>query len=165
MKRIKNEPAESPVKAVIKVKINENDEIEYLDSELNDDLPVEYEIEEVFEGEDDVDYEEGPELVHTSEGHMVIKMEKDKDVPSTIVEHICGKCNKGFPDFQTLKKHMTRACTEEEKRKRKMTVENTKIIPIKPNQRRILCYCCDEEKSHAHVSWNFGKLQNNRHEI
>lgn len=49
---------------------------------------------------------------------------------------------------------MSRACTEEEKRKRKITVENTKIFPIKPNQRRILCYCCDEEKNIGHVSYN-----------
>lgn len=49
---------------------------------------------------------------------------------------------------------MSRACTEEEKRKRKITVENTKILPIKPNQRRILCYCCDEEKNIGHVSYN-----------
>lgn len=47
---------------------------------------------------------------------------------------------------------MSKACTDDEKRKRKITVESTEIIPIKPNQRRILCYCCDEEKSFGHVS-------------
>lgn len=52
---------------------------------------------------------------------------------------------------------MSRACTEEEKRKRKITVESTTIIPIKPNQRRILCYCCDEEKSYGHVSNQISK--------
>lgn len=48
---------------------------------------------------------------------------------------------------------MSKACTDDEKKKRKITVENTTIMPIKPNQRRILCYCCDEEKSFGHVSW------------
>lgn len=94
MKRIKKEPG-TPVKSVIKVKINENDEIEYLDPEHNndDDIPVEYEIEELND-------EDPLELVQTSDGHMFIKMEKDKEVGGTIVEHVCGKCSKGFPDFE-----------------------------------------------------------------
>lgn len=99
MKRIKKEPESSPTKSVIKVKINENDEIEYLDPDQNneDELPIEFEIEEINE----IDDEDNPvELVHTSDGHMVIKMEKDKEAGGTIVEHICGKCNKGFCNFE-----------------------------------------------------------------
>lgn len=100
MKRIKKEPESSPTKSVIKVKINENDEIEYLDPDQHndDDLPIEYEIEEINEN----DGEECPvELVQTSDGHMFIKMEKDKEVDQgPIVEHICGKCNQGFCDFE-----------------------------------------------------------------
>lgn len=92
MKRIKKEPDCSPAKSVINVKINENDEIEYLDPDHDDEIPVEYEIEEIND-----DFEEGPELVQTSDGHMFIKMEKNKDA---IVEHICGKCAEGFPDFE-----------------------------------------------------------------
>lgn len=96
MQRIKKEPG-TPIKSVIKVKINENDEIEYLDPDHNnDEIPIEYEIEEINEN----DEEDPLELVQTSDGHMFIKMEKDREVGGTIVEHICGKCHKGFPDFE-----------------------------------------------------------------
>lgn len=72
--------------AVINVKINEDNEIEYLDYIEDDD---EYDNRDEIGTIDDENI-----LVQKSNGVMTIKPK-----PKTIVEHVCGKCNKIYKSF------------------------------------------------------------------
>ena len=77
--------------SVINVKINENNEVEYMDAEEDDGDTVDviyYNDVEEFENDND---DEPIMVVPKSDGVMTIQM-KEK----TIVEHVCGKCSKSY---------------------------------------------------------------------
>lgn len=82
---------------VINVKINANEEIEYvtagIDESSQDNLSDGETVEE-FEVEDDGSDHE-PDVIKKPDGTMVIKMEKE-----TIVEHVCGKCGDTFQNLE-----------------------------------------------------------------
>ena len=86
--------ANSTTTSIVNVQLNDKNEIEFLevtnDEQSQDNNQSEEEEEEensLSEGEN-----EEPELVETSDGHMMIKIEKE----ATVVEHVCAKCNKSF---------------------------------------------------------------------
>lgn len=76
--------------SVINVKINEDNEIELLevDETTQDTIHSDAEITDEEDAEDD------PELIQTRDGHMMLTLDK------TLVEHICGKCDKTFKSFK-----------------------------------------------------------------
>lgn len=80
--------------SVINVKINEDNEIEYMD------LAEEEETQGDYDNEGRTDIDDESMLVSKGEGVMSIKM-KDK----TIVEHVCGKCSKSYKSFGVDKNH------------------------------------------------------------
>lgn len=121
-----------------KVKIDENEEIEYIISTVNTSDEEEI-VEEYIIDEDAV--EEEPELFETPDGRTFIKMDQ-----STVVEHVCGKCAQSFTNLATLKKHIS-IC------RLKDTLGDAnqpKFYNTYPKKRKLLCFCCDEEKIKAH---------------
>lgn len=121
---------------VINVKINENDEIEYLNIE---------ETEETYES-DDVDMD--TELVATGEGVMSIRRKS-----KTIVEHICGKCDKTYKSVAALKRHLN-LCRHLPQRDNvtKSPMVKQDLHSVEPPQTKDECFCCFEDKATAHVS-------------
>lgn len=81
--------------SIINVKINEQEEIEYVtyDEETQDhsdaETITEIELEEDFDDSDD------PDVITNPDGSMVIKMEKKPDI-----EHVCGKCHETFLNLE-----------------------------------------------------------------
>lgn len=74
---------------VINVKINEDNEIEYVDL-LEEEDEYDHRDEEATIDEENV-------LVSKSDGVMTIKPKS-----KTIVEHVCGKCNKSYKSFGVI---------------------------------------------------------------
>lgn len=100
--------------SVINVKINENNEIEYMEvnevaseDELYADENTQDNEYDAF-GEDDVDdddvddedgdpdYEGEEELIPNEDGTMTIKMPEKKVKKKQVVEHVCAKCSKSY---------------------------------------------------------------------
>lgn len=111
--------------SVVNVKLNANDEIEYMNIEEHSQDTVidevelieqdeeeedfeesgdEYIIEEEVEEEDDDEDEAEPELIEMSDGRMMIKIKEENKV-DTVVEHVCGKCNKSYKNFGVSNLH------------------------------------------------------------
>lgn len=82
---------------VINVKINDQEEIEYVtyddenqeysDAETITEIELEEEVDESDEAE--------PYIIAKPDGSMSIKLEKGHEI-----EHICGKCNKSFQSLE-----------------------------------------------------------------
>lgn len=85
--------------SVINVKINDNDEIEYVNlEEANEEEFEEY---EVFDDDNNV-------LVPSGEGVMTIKP-KDS-FKKTVIEHVCGKCNKSYKSIAVNNRFYLHLC-------------------------------------------------------
>lgn len=88
--------------SVINVKINEDNEIEYMDLAEEDDEQEEDDEHEEHDEDDNQertnDIDDENMLVPTGNGVMTIRM-KEK----TIVEHVCGKCSKSYKSFGVKK--------------------------------------------------------------
>lgn len=84
---------------IINVKINEQEEIEYVtfdeeSQEHSDNETItEIELEEEFDDSDDFDAE--PDVITNPDGSIVIKIEKEPEI-----EHVCGKCNQTFQNLE-----------------------------------------------------------------
>lgn len=89
--RMKNKVGTS----VINVKINADNEIEYL--EVDEVADSDVEDDDDNEEDDDLDIED-PELVPNQDGSMTIKMPEKKKT-KTIVEHVCGKCSRTYSTY------------------------------------------------------------------
>lgn len=72
--------------SIVNVKINEFNEIEYIDD-------VSEEIEEATEAGSDADIDEENVLVNTGDGVMTIKVKTSKQ---SVLQHICSNCNKTY---------------------------------------------------------------------
>lgn len=141
--------------SVINVKINEDNEIEYLEvdevaeSDIEDD--EENGEEDIFE--DDLD-DNDPELVKNTDGTMSIKLAKKKSKSSTIVEHVCGKCSKTYSTFAALKRHLN-LCRNLPKNEIVSDANDFSHIDVTDPEYETFCFCCNEDKTTAHVSNGF----------
>lgn len=147
--------------SVINVKINEDNEIEYLEvdevaeSDIEDD--EENGEEDIFE--DDLDNND-PELVPNNDGTMSIKLAKKKSKSSTIVEHVCGKCSKTYSTFAALKRHLN-LCRNLPKNEIVSDANDFSNIDVTDPEYETFCFCCNEDKTTAHVSSGFVILKKN----
>lgn len=72
--------------STINVKLNDNNEIEYLTVRSDDE-----------DDEDEVEVEEEEELIENPDGSLSIKIPVRKPIPKKLpLHHICGKCSKVF---------------------------------------------------------------------
>lgn len=145
--------------SVINVQISANNEIEYL--ELDD--VQESDLEESSDGEeelleDDLDNND-PELITNTDGTMSIQLAKKKTKNSTIVEHVCGKCCKTYSTFAALKRHLN-LCRNLPKNEVVSDANDFSHIDVTDPEYETFCFCCNEDKTTAHVSCIFKMLLN-----
>lgn len=130
--------------SVINVAINEDNEIELLEM----DEVAESDIEDEDEKETDDD---DPDLVINQDGSMTIKM-ADKTRTKTIVEHVCGRCSKTYSTYAALKRHLN-LCRNLPKNETLTDANDFSHIDVHDPEYEVYCFCCNEDKSTAHVSW------------
>lgn len=90
--------------SVINVKINEHNEIEFMEvdeadfdeDEENEVDRLDIEADEVNDEEDDDDFEDEEELIPNEDGTMSIKMSPGNRKKKQVVEHVCAKCSKTY---------------------------------------------------------------------
>lgn len=86
--------------------------------------------------------------------------EEEEEETQEIIEHVCGKCNKGYRSFLSLKRHMILCRTKEKPTKNKfieevheeLSLDEIKNLESKAVslQKRNFCYCCEENLETAH---------------
>lgn len=146
--------------SVINVKINENNEIEYMEvddqaSEEEDGDHQGNDIHEiVFEPDDeDDDDDDEEELIPNEDGTMSIKLSKKKPKRKQVVEHVCAKCSKTYASLQALKRHLN-LCRNLPKDETISTEDKDfSTINVTESKYETVCFCCNEDKSTAHVRY------------
>lgn len=144
---VRNRMKDKAGTSVINVKINEANEIELVEV---DDVP-ESDLEDEEENEIPDQEEDDPELVPNNDGTMSIKL-TDKKNTKTIVEHVCGKCAKTYSTFSALKRHLN-LCRNLPKNEIVSDANDFSNIDINDPEYETFCFCCNEDKTTAHVSY------------
>lgn len=107
------------------------------------------EVEEELDENGGMSEEEDPELVPNKDGTMSIKLPEPK--PKTIVEHVCGRCSRTYSTYSGLKRHLT-LCRHLPMDEMDSDVTDFTHIDVHDPDYEVYCFCCNEDKSTAHVS-------------
>lgn len=166
--------------STINVKLNDNNEIEFLTVRSDDE-------DDEDEAEDDEEEEE-EELIENADGSLSIKITEKKPKPKRLpLHHICAKCSKVFstpavriaeapiiPKFnilhsfrhtvycnwafwnclQSLKRHLNlcKNLPKDDVTLEKEEFDLSSMIDLNDPVYDTVCFCCNEDKTTAHVS-------------